>query len=132
MLDGAECWLVKKSHVQKMKVAEMRMLRRMYGHTRKDQVRNEVIRDKVGVAPVEDKLRESRLRWFRHVKRRDINVPVRRCERLTIARQMRGRGRLKSTAKRQWYNNEAKDLNNLAEVIFPGREAENDKTHSPS
>ncbi|XP_019252905.1 PREDICTED: uncharacterized protein LOC109231721 [Nicotiana attenuata] len=51
----------------------------------KDRIRNEVIRNKVGVAPVEDKFRESRLRWFGHVKRRDTDALVRRCERLTIA-----------------------------------------------
>ncbi|XP_070050476.1 uncharacterized protein [Nicotiana tomentosiformis] len=69
MLYGAECWPVKKSHVQKMKVAEMRMLRWMCGHTRKDKNWNEVNRDKVGVASMKDKLRESRLRWFEHVIR---------------------------------------------------------------
>nr|XP_009587937.1 uncharacterized protein LOC104085568 [Nicotiana tomentosiformis] len=36
--------------------------------------RNEVIRDKVEVAPVEKKMREARLRWFRHVKRRSTNA----------------------------------------------------------
>nr|XP_009795963.1 PREDICTED: uncharacterized protein LOC104242585 [Nicotiana sylvestris]XP_016467879.1 PREDICTED: uncharacterized protein LOC107790467 [Nicotiana tabacum] len=70
ILCGVECWPVKKSHVQKMIVAEMRMLRWMCGHTRKDRIRNEVIRNKVGVASVEDKLWESRLRWLGHVKRR--------------------------------------------------------------
>uniref|UniRef100_A0A1S3Y893 Reverse transcriptase domain-containing protein n=1 Tax=Nicotiana tabacum TaxID=4097 RepID=A0A1S3Y893_TOBAC len=37
---------VKKSHDQMLKVVEMRMLRWMCGHTRKDMIRNEVIRDK--------------------------------------------------------------------------------------
>ncbi|XP_070018806.1 uncharacterized protein [Nicotiana sylvestris] len=83
MLYAAECWPVKKSHVQKMKVVEMRMLRWMCRHTRKDKIMNEVIMDKVGVESVEDKLRESRLRWFGHVKRRDIDAPVRRCEGLS-------------------------------------------------
>ncbi|XP_070017191.1 uncharacterized protein LOC142172467 [Nicotiana tabacum] len=62
---------------------------------RKDKIRNEVIRDKVGVASVEDKLRESRLRWFGHVKMRDIDAPVRRCERLSIAGMRKGSGRPK-------------------------------------
>nr|XP_009757270.1 PREDICTED: uncharacterized protein LOC104210150 [Nicotiana sylvestris] len=61
MLYGAKCWPVKKSHVQKMSMAEMRMLRWMCGHTRKDKIMKEVIRDKVGVTSVEAKLRESRL-----------------------------------------------------------------------
>ncbi|KAF3642306.1 L-arabinokinase [Capsicum annuum] len=47
LLYEAECWPVKKAHIQKMKVAEMRMLRWMCGCTRKDRIRNEVIRDKV-------------------------------------------------------------------------------------
>ncbi|XP_019231960.1 PREDICTED: uncharacterized protein LOC109212742 [Nicotiana attenuata] len=34
ILYGAECWLAKNSHTQKMKVAEMRMLRWMCRHTR--------------------------------------------------------------------------------------------------
>ncbi|XP_070029668.1 uncharacterized protein [Nicotiana sylvestris] len=59
MLYGAKCWPVKIAHVQKMKVAEMRMLRWMCGHTRLDKIRNEVIRDKVDVAPIQDKMREA-------------------------------------------------------------------------
>ncbi|XP_070026581.1 uncharacterized protein [Nicotiana sylvestris] len=78
-----------------MKVAEMRMLRWMCGHTRKDKIMNEVIREKVGVASMEDKLRESRLRWFGHVKRRDIDALVRRCKRLTMADLRKGRGKPK-------------------------------------
>ncbi|KAG5569286.1 hypothetical protein H5410_059052 [Solanum commersonii] len=57
LLYGVECWPVKNSHVQKMHVAEMRMLRWMCGHTRSDKIRNEVIREKVGVASVVDKLK---------------------------------------------------------------------------
>nr|XP_009765599.1 PREDICTED: uncharacterized protein LOC104217141 [Nicotiana sylvestris] len=93
MLDGVECWQIKNSHVQKMKVAEMRMLRWISGYTRRDKIRNEAIRDKVGVASVEDKMQESRLRWFGHVKRRSIDAPIRKCERLTMAGLRRGRGR---------------------------------------
>ncbi|KAM3306259.1 hypothetical protein P3S67_013129 [Capsicum chacoense] len=70
MLYGAECWPVKNSHVQKLKVAEMRMLHWMCGITRADRVRNEAIWDKVGVASVENKIWEGRLRWFGHVMRR--------------------------------------------------------------
>jgi len=44
-----------------MKVVEMRMIRWICGHTRLDRIRNEVIRDKIGVASIEDKMREARL-----------------------------------------------------------------------
>ncbi|XP_070057152.1 uncharacterized protein [Nicotiana tomentosiformis] len=80
MLYGAEYWPVKIAHVQKMKVAEMRMLRWMCGHTRLNRIRNAIIRDKVSVSPIEDKMREARLRWFGHVRRKSTNAPVRSCE----------------------------------------------------
>ncbi|KAM3202763.1 hypothetical protein P3L10_030388 [Capsicum annuum] len=95
MLYGAKCWPVKNSHIQKMKVAEMRMLRWMCGLTRGDRVRNETIQEKVGVTPVECKMQEARLRWFGHVKRRGMDAPVRRCERLALDGFRRGRGRPK-------------------------------------
>ncbi|KAL6584159.1 hypothetical protein OROMI_003448 [Orobanche minor] len=80
LLYGTECWAVKQCHVQKMNVAEMRMLRWMCGHTKKDRLRNEVIREKVRVASIEDKMMENRLRWFGHVRRRPVDAPVRRLE----------------------------------------------------
>ncbi|KAF3638194.1 putative pre-mRNA-processing factor 6-like [Capsicum annuum] len=95
LLYGAECWPVKNSHIQKMKVAEMRMLRWMCGLTRGDRVRNETIREKVGVTSVECKMWEARLRWFGHVKRRGMDAPVRRCERLALDGFRRGRGKPK-------------------------------------
>ncbi|KAG5596183.1 hypothetical protein H5410_037415 [Solanum commersonii] len=56
LLYGAECWPVKNTHVQKMHVAEMRMLRWMCGHTRSDKIRNEVIRRRGDLAPGEEVL----------------------------------------------------------------------------
>jgi hypothetical protein len=97
LLYGSECWAVKHCHVQKMSVAEMRMLRWMCGHTRKDHMRNEVIRHKLGVAPIEEKMRESRLRWFGHVMRRPRDAPVRRIETWGVEGGKRGRGRPRQT-----------------------------------
>ena len=48
-----------------------------------DKIRNEVIREK-GVAPIEHKMRETRLRWFGHIKRRSQDAPMRRCKRMTF------------------------------------------------
>ena len=68
MLYGAKCWPTKR-HVQQISVAKIRMLRWICGHTR-DRVRNNDIRDRLGVAPIEEKLVQHRLRWFEHVQRR--------------------------------------------------------------
>ena len=66
---GIECWAAKKQQVIKMSIAEMRLLRWMCGKTGNDRIRNANIRDMVGVASIEDKLRENRLRWFDNSRR---------------------------------------------------------------
>ena len=97
MLYGAECWPTKKRHVQQLSVAEMRMLRWFCGHTRRDRVRNEAIRERVGVAPIEEKLTQHRLRWFGHVQRKPSEAPVRSRVLKRIDKVKRGRGRPKLT-----------------------------------
>lgn len=57
---GAECLSVMS--IQKMRVAEMMLLRWMCRHTRRDRVGNKDIEDKVEVASMVDKMREARLR----------------------------------------------------------------------
>jgi len=62
MLYGAECWPTKIRHVQQLSVAEIRMLRWICSHTRMDRVRNDDIRDRLGVALIEEKFAQHRLR----------------------------------------------------------------------
>ncbi|XP_059295335.1 uncharacterized protein LOC132048650 [Lycium ferocissimum] len=61
---------------------------------RRDMIRNEVTQGKVRVTSIADKMKGARLRWFRHMKRRCEDVPVRRCQSLAIIGVRRGRGRL--------------------------------------
>jgi Reverse transcriptase (RNA-dependent DNA polymerase) len=97
MMYGAECWATKRQHVQKMSVAEMRMLRWICGNTKKDRIRNDDIKDKLGVAPIQDKLVQHRLRWFGHIQRRPHEAPVRSgiLNRPENTKRGRGRPRLK-------------------------------------
>ena len=46
LLYGPECWPIKRFHIQRMRVAEIRMICWICGHTRLDKIRNEVIRAK--------------------------------------------------------------------------------------
>lgn len=66
LLYGVKCSSVKNSHIKKMYVVKMRMLRWMRGHTKRKKIRNEVSQEKVGVASMVNKMREVRLRLFRH------------------------------------------------------------------
>lgn len=65
----------------------------MCGFPERDRIKNEIIREKVRVALVEDKMRKVRLRWFRHVMQRCTDAPVWRCERLARDGFRRNRGR---------------------------------------
>jgi len=49
-------------HERRTSVAKKRMLRWMCGNTRRDKIRNDSIRVRVGIAPIVEKMVESRLR----------------------------------------------------------------------
>ncbi|KAH1232354.1 Craniofacial development protein 2 [Glycine max] len=99
ILYGTECWAVKSQHENKVGVAEMRMLRWMCGKTRQDKIKNEAIRERVGVAPIVEKMVENRLRWFGHVERRPVDSVVRRVDQMERRQTIRGRGRPKKTIR---------------------------------
>ena len=67
------------------------MLRLMCGNTR-DKVRTENIRTKIGVAHIEEKIRENRLQWFGHVRRRPTDAPVRRVKLIKLGQVKRAQG----------------------------------------
>ncbi|XP_071688730.1 uncharacterized protein [Rutidosis leptorrhynchoides] len=90
--DEQECWPMTKAQERKMEVAEMRMLRWTCGKTMLDLIPNSVFRENLKVRSIVDKLREERLRWFGHVRRRSPAAPVRRVETLTVD-GVRRRGR---------------------------------------
>jgi hypothetical protein len=69
MLYEAECWPIKRRHIQQLSVAKMRMLRWICGHTRRDRVQNDDIHERLGVAPVEEEL-------FGHMQQRPMNAPI--------------------------------------------------------
>jgi hypothetical protein len=72
------------------------VLRWIYGHTRRDRIRNDDIRDKLGVAPIQEKQVQHRLRWFDHIQRMSPEAPVRSgiLSHPDNTRRVRGRPRL--------------------------------------
>ena len=68
---GLETAAVTKKQVEEMEVAEMKMLRFAMGVTIEDKIKNEYIRSTVKIERLGMKIREGRLRWNRHVMRRD-------------------------------------------------------------
>ena len=73
-------------------VAEIKMVKWICGHTRLDDIMNEIIKVEASLVPIDDKLTEIRIKWFGYIKRRNINVLVHRGERLQLLDYERGRG----------------------------------------
>jgi hypothetical protein len=121
ILYGAEYWSTKRRHVQQLSIAEMRMLRWICGNTRRDRVQNDDICERLGVAPVEEKLVQHRLRWFRHIQRRSVEAPARSGVIKRFGNEKRGRGRLNLT----WEESVKRDLNDwciIKELALDRRE----------
>jgi hypothetical protein len=106
MLYAVECWPTKRRHVQQLRVAEMRMLQWICGNTRRDQARNDDIRERLGVAPVEEKLVQHHLRRFGHIQRRPVEAPVCSGVIRRSGNEKRGRGRPNLT----WEESMKRDL----------------------
>ena len=92
MVYGLETVAVTKKQVEEMEVAEMKMLRFTMGVTRKDKIRKEHIRSTVKVERLGMKMREGRLRWYRHVMRRDQEYAGRKMMEMELpGKRKRGR-----------------------------------------
>ncbi len=65
---GSQTWAMTKKVENTMNVLEMRIARWSLGVTRLDRIPNDAIRHQLGIAPITEKLREGRLRWYGHVK----------------------------------------------------------------
>ncbi|GKB15750.1 hypothetical protein Tco_0849673, partial [Tanacetum coccineum] len=84
MLYGSECWTITKALANRMEVAELMMLRWTYGKTMLDMIPNGVYRAELEVETIINKMREGRLKWFEHVRRRPQSAPVRKVEALVV------------------------------------------------
>jgi hypothetical protein len=84
------------------------MLRWICSNTRRDRVRNDDIRERLRVTPVEEKLVQYRLRWFEHIQRRRAETPVRSGVIRRSGNEKRDRGRPNLT----WKESIKRDLKN--------------------
>jgi hypothetical protein len=91
---------------KELSVAEMRMVRWICGHTRRDRVQNDDIRERLGVALVEEKLVQHRLKWFRHIQRRPAESSIRNGVIKRTGNEKRDRGRSNLT----WEESVKRDL----------------------
>ena len=100
MLYGSECRATTKTHIRKLEVAEMRMLRWSSGLTIRDRVRNVDIRHRTKVAPMHEKIEEKMMRWYGHIQRRPNNHITRKALAVDLGTKKKP-GRPKATWKGQ-------------------------------
>ena len=81
-----------KKQEAELEVAEMKMLRFELGVTRMDMIRNSLIRSSMHVVSIGNKVREARLRWYGHVRRRDVDYVGQRVMKIELpGKRKRGR-----------------------------------------
>ena len=92
MAYGLETVAVTKKQMEEMDVAETKMLRFAMAATRKDKIKNEYIGGTVKIERLGMKMMKSRLRWYRHVMRRDQKYVGRKMMEMEVpGRRKRGR-----------------------------------------
>ncbi len=97
---------MRKAEEQKILVAEMNWLRRILGKTRRDRIRNEVIRKVTNQKEtLVDRIRQRRLMWFGHVHRMEnTRLPARALHGYVEGTRSKGRQR------KTWMDNVREDL----------------------
>jgi hypothetical protein len=68
LLYGIETWTPRKRDWNRIQAAEMKYLRTIKGCTRLDQIRNEDIRNELGISPLSEKIIEYRNKWKAHLQ----------------------------------------------------------------
>ena len=109
LLYRVECWPIKRSHIQNTRVTEIRVIRWTCSCTRLDKIINEVIKGKIRVTSIENKIRKVRLHWFGHINRRRMDAPTGRYEKIDRPDYRRSGGR----PKKSWSEFIRHDLKNL-------------------
>lgn len=89
---GSETWVLTKKQKSRIQATEMKYLRRIKGINRTDRVRNQDVREELGIESVLTVIERNQLRWYGHLNRMGDNRQVKSVwEARTIPRRKRGR-----------------------------------------
>jgi hypothetical protein len=63
LLYGCETWALNRNDKRKMETAEMRLLRHVAGHTRRDDISNLTIHSELQIFDINDKIADKKKKW---------------------------------------------------------------------
>jgi hypothetical protein len=71
LLYGSETWTLRKRDWNRIQATEKKYLRTVKGCTRLNQIRNEDMRNELGISPLSEKLTEYRNKWEKNLQRKE-------------------------------------------------------------
>ena len=99
MIYGSETWAMNVEQQRRLERTEMRMVRWMCGVSLRERKTSDQLRRMMGIEPVVDVVKRSRLRWMGHVLRKNESDWVRKVMEINVEGS-RARGR----PRRTWLN----------------------------
>ena len=101
-----QTWSLSSSHYRKIVTCEMKCLRKAAGVTRLDRLRNEDIRERIGIIPCTEYIERQQIKWFGHIMRMHHDkLPVQAYNQMRSGYKARGRPR------KRWIENVRDILN---------------------
>src|SRR5437867_1964933 len=93
----SETWAMKKVDLQRLLRTKNNMVRWMSGVILKDRRTSEELKQGLGIESVNRVVSRGRLRWYGHVKRKNVDDWVSKCRKLEVAGGIR-----KDRGKKTW------------------------------
>jgi len=95
-----QTWSLSSSHYRKLITCEMKCLRKAVGVTRLDRLRNEDIRQRIGIIPCIEYIERQQIKWFGHLMRMNHDqLPIK------AYNQMRSGFRARGRPRKRWIDN---------------------------
>ena len=122
-LYGSECWTMRKQDEKSILTAEMSWLRKIARISRLQKIRNDDIRQALGVEKtLLDKVVQRRLRWFGHVER----MAVDRIPHIALHARFEGK-RNKGRPRQRWIDNITEDITSCGLTLKRAMDLTNDR-----
>ena len=90
---GCETWVLKEKEKSRLQATEMRVLRKITGVSRLDHIRNESVRERLGLEPVLKKVERRRECWKEKVESKKGSVVEKVLTGEGVGKRPRGRPR---------------------------------------